>query len=135
MVISSSDITQKTYKKLVIQVALNTFSFCVFDLITNKVLHTQALNLEKNKVIEEQLWRAFVDYPILTKNYDEVVVLHNNNLNAFVPSSLFDPHFLASYLQYNTKVFETDFFAFDEIPNYQMNAVYIPYVNINNFFI
>jgi hypothetical protein len=38
-------------------------------------------------------------------------------------------------LQYNTKVFETDFFAFDEIPNYQMNAVYIPYVNINNFFI
>jgi hypothetical protein len=38
-------------------------------------------------------------------------------------------------LQYNTKVFETDFFAFDEITNYQMNAVYIPYVNINNFFI
>ncbi|WP_288981240.1 DUF3822 family protein [uncultured Flavobacterium sp.] len=133
MVISSSDITQKTYKKLVIQVALNTFSFCVFDLITNKVLHTQALNLEKNKVIEEQLWRAFVDYPILTKNYDEVVVLHNNNLNAFVPSSLFDPHFLASYLQYNTKIFETDFFAYDVITPYEINNVYVPFMNINNF--
>jgi hypothetical protein len=26
-------------------------------------------------------------------------------------------------------------FAFDEISNYEINSVYIPYVNINNFFI
>lgn len=133
MVISSSDITQKTYKKLVIQVALNAFSFCVIDLITSKVLHTHELNLEKNKVIEEQLWRAFVEYPILTKNYDEVVVLHNNNLNAFVPTSLFDKNFLASYLQYNTKVFETDYFTYDNITPYELNNVYVPFMNINNF--
>jgi hypothetical protein len=31
--------------------------------------------------------------------------------------------------------FETDFFAHDEISNYQINSVYIPYVNMNNFFI
>lgn len=133
MVISSVNITQKTYKKLVIQVALNAFSFCVLDLITNKVLHTQVFNFEKNKVIEEQLWRTFVDCPMLTKNYDEVVVLHNNNLNAFVPTSLFDTNFLASYLQYNTKVFETDFFAFDVIAPYEINNVYVPFININNF--
>jgi hypothetical protein len=42
---------------------------------------------------------------------------------------------LGSYLQYNTKVFETDFFAFDTLSNYDINAVYIPYVNMNNFFI
>jgi hypothetical protein len=42
---------------------------------------------------------------------------------------------MGSYLQYNTKVFETDFFAFDEISNYEINSVYIPYVNMNNFFI
>ncbi|MBC7494929.1 MAG: DUF3822 family protein, partial [Flavobacterium sp.] len=40
-----------------------------------------------------------------------------------------------SYLQYNTKVFETDFFAFDVMPKHQMNSVYIPYINMNNFFI
>ena len=135
MVVSSVDITQKTYKKLVLQVSLNELSFCVIDLITHKVIHTQEILFEKNKVIEEQLWRAFVDFSILTNSYDEVVVLHNNNLNAFVPTSLFDPSFLASYLQYNTKVFETDFFAFDELSNYEMNNVYIPYVNMNNFFI
>jgi hypothetical protein len=103
MVISSSDITQKKYKKLVLQVSLNELSFCVIDLITHKVVHTQEILFEKNKVIEEQLWRAFVDFSILTNSYDEVIVLHNNNLNAFVPTSLFDASFLASYLKYNTK--------------------------------
>ena len=133
MVVSSVDITQKTYKKLVLQVSLNELSFCVIDLITHKVIHTQEILFEKNKVIEEQLWRAFVDFSILTNSYDEVVVLHNNNLNAFVPTSLFDPSFLASYLQYNTKVFETDFFAFDAIVPFEINNVYVPFMNFNNF--
>jgi hypothetical protein len=61
------------------------------------------------------------------------MVIHDNNLNTFVPTSLFDVHFLASYLQYNTKVFETDFFTHDVIFPYEMNNVYVPFVNINNF--
>ncbi len=85
--------------------------------------------------IEDLFSDAFRDHPELKDSYDEILVIHNNNLSTFVPEPLFDENFLGSYLQYNTKVFETDFFAFDEIPNYQMNAVYIPYVNINNFFI
>jgi hypothetical protein len=52
-----------------------------------------------------------------------------------VPTALFDEEFLGSYLQYNTKVFETDFFTFDALDKYEMNNVYIPYVNMNNFFI
>ena len=133
MVVTNNDITQKTYKKLSIQVSLSGLSFCVFDLITSKVLHTAAITFEKNKVIEEQLWRSFVNNTILTKPYDEIVVLHNNNLNTFVPTSLFDSNFLASYLQYNTKVFETDFLTFDTILPYEINNVYVPFININNF--
>ncbi|MFD2907754.1 DUF3822 family protein [Flavobacterium ardleyense] len=133
MVKTNNDITQKTYKKLSIQVSLNGLSFCVFDVITNKILHTSTIDFEKNKVVEEQLWRAFVDNTILTKSYDEIIVVHNNNLNAFVPSSLFDSNYLASYLQYNTKVFETDFFTFDTISPYEINNIYVPFVNINNF--
>ena len=70
MVVTNNDITQKTYKKLSIQVSLSGRSFCVFDLISNKVINTMSIPFEKNKVIEEQLWRTFVDYPILTKSYD-----------------------------------------------------------------
>jgi len=133
MVVTNNDITLKTYKKLSIQVSLSGLSFCVFDLLTNKILYSEEVFFEKNKVIEEQLWRVFVDFSLLTKQYDEIVVLHNNNLNAFVPNSLLDTKFLASYLQYNTKVFETDFFTYDTILPFEINNVYVPFVNINNF--
>ena len=36
---------------------------------------------------------------------------------------------------FNTKVFETDFFTFDVLEKHEMNNVYIPYVNMNNYFI
>jgi len=133
MVVTNNDITQKTYKKLSIQVSLNGLSFCVFDLFTNKVMHTTEISFESKKVVEEHLWHSFVDNAILTKQYDEIIVLHYNNLNAFVPTSLFDANFLASYLQYNTKIFDTDFLTYDAIEPYEIKNIYVPFVNINNF--
>ncbi|KIX22808.1 hypothetical protein SY27_03050 [Flavobacterium sp. 316] len=133
MVITTNDITQKNYKKLSIQVSLSGLSFCVFDLITKKVITHNNIEFEKNKVIEEQLWKVFIDNPILINSYDEVIVLHDNNLNTFVPDALFDVNQIGSYLQYNVKVFETDLFNYDSIENYNINNVYVPYVNINNF--
>lgn len=131
-------ITNKNYKKLSIKVSLHELSFCVFDVLSNSIILVMEIQFKKiyeSSKIEDQLAAAFRDYPELNDTYDEILVLHDNNLATFVPEALFDEHFLGSYLQYNTKVFESDFFAFDELPNYQMNTVYIPYVNINNFFI
>lgn len=132
------NIAEKKYKKLSIQVSLTGLSFCCFDTLNNTVTSFNEVHFEtfhKATKIEDLFADAFRDHPELKDSYDEILVIHNNNLSTFVPEPLFDENFLGSYLQYNTKVFETDFFAFDEIPNYQMNAVYIPYVNINNFFI
>ncbi|TRX37496.1 DUF3822 family protein [Flavobacterium restrictum] len=134
----NTTITDKKYKKLSIQVSLTGLSFCCFDTLNNTVISFNEVFFEtfhKATKIEELFSDAFQNHPELNDSYDEVLVIHNNNLATFVPTALFDENYLGSYLQYNTKVFETDFFAFDEIPNYQMNAVYIPYVNINNFFI
>lgn len=132
------NIAEKKYKKLSIQVSLTGLSFCCFDTLNNTVTSFNEVHFDtfhKATKIEDLFADAFRDYPELKDSYDEILVIHNNNLSTFVPEPLFDENFLGSYLQYNTKVFETDFFAFDEIPNYQMNTVYIPYVNINNFFI
>lgn len=132
------NIAEKKYKKLSIQVSLTGLSFCCFDTLNNTVTSFNEVHFDtfhKATKIEDLFADAFRDHPELNGSYDEILVIHNNNLSTFVPEPLFDENFLGSYLQYNTKVFETDFFAFDEIPNYQMNAVYIPYVNINNFFI
>jgi hypothetical protein len=133
MVTTNNDITQKKYKKLSIQVALNGLSFCVFDLITHTISHSNTITFTKNQVIEEELWKVFVDYPVLNDSYDQVMLIHDNNLNTFVPNSLFDANFLGSYLQYNVKVFETDLFAYDSLENYSLQNVHVPYVNINNF--
>jgi len=134
----NTNITDKKYKKLSIQVSLTGLSFCSFDTLNNSIISLNEVHFDtfhKATKIEELFSDAFRDFPELKDSYDEIQVIHTNNLSTFVPNALFDEQFLGSYLQYNTKVFETDFFAFDEIPNYQMNAVYIPYVNINNFFI
>ncbi|WP_426094507.1 DUF3822 family protein [Flavobacterium sp. DSR2-3-3] len=132
------NIVEKKYKKLSIQVSLTGLSFCCFDTLNNTVTSFNEVlfdNFNKGTKTEDLFANAFNNHPELKDPYDEILVIHNNNLSTFVPEPLFDENFLGSYLQYNTKVFETDFFAFDEIPNFQMNAVYIPYVNINNFFI
>lgn len=133
MVITNNDITTRNYKKLSIQVSLNGLSFCVFDTITNKVLVHNTVSFEKNQVLESQLWKAIIDNPIVTKSYQEIVVLHDNSINTFVPKPFFDKGNIASYLQYNVKIFETDFFAFDEIATYEMYNIYVPFVHINNF--
>jgi hypothetical protein len=132
------NIAEKKYKKLSIQVSLTGLSFCCFDTLNNTVTSFNEVHFDtfhKATKIEDLFADAFNNHPELKDSYDEILVIHNNNLSTFVPEPLFDENFLGSYLQYNTKVFETDFFAFDKIPNYQMNTVYIPYVNINNFFI
>jgi hypothetical protein len=132
----STNITDKNYKKLSLQVTLNGFSFCVVDALNNNVIVLKEIDFNdypKSSKVEDHYWKAFHDHPELKEKYDEVVVLHDSNLDTFVPSALFDEEFLGSYLQYNTKVFETDFFAFDALPNYEMNHVYIPFVNINNY--
>jgi hypothetical protein len=135
---SLMDITEKKYKKLSIQVSLTGLSFCCFDTLNNTVTSFKDIPFEhinKDLKVEDLFSNAFEEHPELNEQYDDVLVIHNNNLSTFVPSPLFDENYLGSYLQYNTKVFESDFFAFDEISNYEINAVYIPYVNMNNFFI
>ena len=134
----TTSITDKTYKKLTIQVSLNGLSFCVFDTLTEKPILLQNIHFnsfQRSSKIEDLFASVFRENPELSNRYDEILIIHSNNLSTFVPTALFDEEFLGSYLQYNTKVFETDFFTFDELPNYEMNNVYIPYVNMNNFFI
>ena len=83
----NQDITQKTYKKLCFEVSYSDLSFCIIDLISNKIVTYKSYSINKNNVLEEELWKIFVENPILDDKYDDVVVLHNSNLNTLVPSS------------------------------------------------
>lgn len=129
----TKDITQKKYKKLSLEVSFSSVSFCIYNLITNKVEAFNNKFFDEKAVIEEELWNFFLANPVVQQEYDEIVVLHQTNLNTFVPTSLFDPSQIGSYLQYNNKVFETDYFAYDYLDNYELNNVFIPYTAINNY--
>lgn len=129
------NITEKNYRKLVLKVSLSGFSFAVFNTLSESVLQLKEVffhGYDNPSNTEECYRKAFSENPELTYKYDEVIVLHSNNLSAFVPQALFDENHLGNYLQYNVKVFESDFFAFDTLENYQINNVYVPYMNINN---
>ena len=134
----NTSVIDKMYKKLTIQVSLNGLSFVCFDTLTNKPTALQNITIDsfhRNMKIEELFAESFKKHTELQAGYDEIVILHNNNLSTFVPTALFDEEYLGSYLQFNTKVFETDYFSFDTLEKYEMNNVYIPYVNMNNYFI
>lgn len=131
----NTNITEKKYKKLSIQIGLHGFSFCCFDTLNQTITNFKEFHFEDtSKKIEDELAAAFIDFPELKEQYDSVLVIHNNTFSTFVPTPFFDENNLGSYLQYNTKVFQTDFFAFEEIKNCQMNAVFIPFLNINELF-
>ncbi|HLW63088.1 MAG TPA: DUF3822 family protein, partial [Flavobacterium sp.] len=69
----------------------------------------------------------------LLASYQDILVIHNNELNTFVPQLLFDETLMGSYLQYTVKIYSTDFFDFDDFDD--MKNVYVPYVNYNNYLI
>ena len=128
-------ITTKNYKKLALQIAATGMSFCVFDTLNWNISNFSSIAFGKHVPIEDELSHVFVQYPELQNSYDEIVVLHDNSFNTFVPSALFDESYPGSYLQYNTRVFEADFFAWDVLPVYNMTNVYVPLMNVNNFLI
>lgn len=138
MVITNNHNEDKLNRKLSIQVALNGLSFCCHNTQNNTITSFKEISFSDDspfESIESNLWKTFLDHSELTRAYDEIVVLYENSLNTFVPKSLFDEDYKGSYLQYNNKVFETDFFTFDPIEKHNMVNVFVPYVNINNFFI
>lgn len=132
------EITDKKNRKISIQVSLTGLSFCCFDTLNNTIISFNEFvfdRLNNGYKVEDCYETAFEKHPELKDSYDEITILHHNNLSTFVPTALFDANHLGNYLQYNTRVFESDAFAFDEMIDYQINTVYIPHSDINNFFV
>ena len=117
------------------QAAATGVSFCVLDTLNNEIKQISHVPFNKTTPLEDELWRMFVQYPELRMGFDEAVVLHDNAFNAFVPTALFDEDFAGSYLQYNTRVFDGDVYAWDAVGSYDITNVYVPLMNINNYLI
>lgn len=131
----SQSITSRNYKKLALQVSVNGMSFCEFDTLNGQAGNLSHIAFPKGSNIDDELWKAFVHHPELKLAFDDKTVLHDNSFNTFVPNALFDENYPGSYLQYSTRVFEGDFFAWDGLQTHDMANVYVPLMNVNNFLI
>ncbi|MDA8685826.1 DUF3822 family protein [Robiginitalea sp.] len=124
------------YHKLSIQVSLNGLSFCVLN------THEQVLEVCFSErfskqltpfQLQQQLKERFREKSIRKFQFSEVLTIHDNLLFSLVPQALFDSDHLANYLKYNARMLPTDHLEYDTLSGLEIQNVYVPYTNVNNF--
>lgn len=125
-----------THLRLSIQVSLSGLSFCILNQDSNTIelLRNFEYNKKLNPVdVVDKLQHHFNTLSDLNQPFQEVLVIHENELATIVPKALFNEDNSADYLKFNNKILSTDFIAHDAIDSHDSVNVYVPYVNINNF--
>jgi hypothetical protein len=126
-----------THKRLSVQISLTGHSFLISHRVSKEVLFFSETSFDHATTPEALLLlltKEINNTPDLQEQFDEVIVVHCNDIVTTIPKSLFDPQKAAEYLKFNSKILATDFIAFDEVHTQDMITVYAPYINVNNFF-
>lgn len=116
--------------------SLNGLSFCVLDTIANTIVHSNKLELKTTStpyLLLKELKGLLNREKLLNQKYEEVSVIHRNNLYCLVPKPLFDKEELPNYLKFNTKLLANDQIVYDELSNQEIVCVYVPFTNVNNY--
>jgi hypothetical protein len=134
-----NNIVKDNYRKaLSIQFSLGGFSFCISNLETKEVQHFTAYTFDIIYTTPEALLAKiealYNENPLFKQEFESITIIHQNNLSTLVPTPLFDENELTVYLDYNIKTLANDYAAFDSLGQLDIKNVYIPYININNFF-
>lgn len=136
MAITSNTYNIPTKQELSIQISLSGLSFCILQRDTKTITFLKDYNFDKKlnpHEVLDKIKHLFNTESFLKSNFDNVQVIHVNELSTLVPKPLFDENCLADYLKFNSKILKSDFIAFDSIEINDTANVYVPYVNINNF--
>ncbi|MGY0392327.1 DUF3822 family protein [Bizionia sp. KMM 8389] len=123
-------------KNLSIQISLNGLSFCILNTESNAVEYLKNRPTQKRETpykILDLLIECFESDEQLQEPFQNIQVIHENELATLVPEALFQEANLADYLKFNSKILRSDFISFDRIEENNSVAVYVPYVNINNY--
>ncbi|WP_335966915.1 DUF3822 family protein [Galbibacter sp. PAP.153] len=132
----SSNILDKSFKELSIQVSLSGLSFCIADSALNEIETIDTVSFDKKANAESLLAHLenwFDKDSIKGSSFNKIVAVHENELSSFVPKSLFNESNLSDYLKYNVKILENDYINYDELKEHDMYNVYVPFTNVNNY--
>lgn len=128
---------QSQYKNLSIQFSLDGFSFCITTVHTQEFILFTEYSFSKPAptpaVLLDNISEIFIEDKDLQADFNEINVIHKNQLATVVPNEYFDKNELKTYLDYTIKTLENDHIVFDELAVINAKNVYIPFVNINNY--
>lgn len=116
---------------------MNGLSFLVSDADRNGPIFFKERVLEHSTTPEELLLEteAFIaENPALQKHFSEISIIYATQPYTLVPVSLFDEAKTSEYLKFNSKILANDFMAHDILPEHDIVVVYVPLMNINNYF-
>jgi len=133
----SNNISEVANHKLSIQVSLNGLSFCALNHTNNTLDYYKVISFDKKLTppdVLDQIIHTFNSEDFLKQSFKCVSIIHDNELSTLVPKPLFDDNYLADYLKFNSKILKTDYIAYDDLLINDSVNVYVPYVNINNYF-
>jgi len=125
------------HKSLSIQLSSDGFSFCVFNKTQQVYEDFVEINFERPSSAPNDLYKnvkeIFNENELLHANYQDVTLIHHNNINTFVPTEFFDKSLLFQYLEQTVKVFNSDLVCYDNLIEQDVKNVFVPFNNINQF--
>ncbi|MEZ4875511.1 MAG: DUF3822 family protein [Flavobacteriaceae bacterium] len=122
--------------RLSVQVTLYGLSF-LFRFENEAPAHLITKEFEVARTPEEillEIEKLFAEEPLLKQPIEKVTLIFGTSYYTLVPTTLFDENKISEYLKFNTKILPNDFVSFDEVENHALNVVYVPFVNMTNFF-
>ena len=134
---TNNNITTTSHKRLSVQISLTGLSFFVEDRSDQSVLYAEETSFETAPSPEEILGviqEYFQRETSLKSSFDSVVLIYATPLYTLIPQGLFDRDKASEYLKFNAKILPTDYIAVDKVSVHDSVVVYVPYVNINNYF-
>ncbi|WP_407557130.1 DUF3822 family protein [Winogradskyella sp. 4-2091] len=123
-------------KELSIQINLNGLSFCILNRTTNEIEFLKTIDFEQKQLpdaVLNHLKTELSSNTAFSEDFNDVLVIHQNELATLVPEKLYDPENKVDYLKFNSKILRNDFITEDYISVNDSVNVYVPYVNINNY--
>ncbi len=133
----SNNIPESLHKRLSVQVSLTGLSFLIENSTGTMPLFYAEKSFQDTLAPEEllnELQYFFSENELLNHSFSEIDVIYNTPIYTLVPDTLFEEKKASDYLKFNVKILANDFVANDILKSKDLVTVYVPYININNYF-
>jgi len=135
--IESDTLKNINNNRLSVQISLTGLSFLMTNSRNTEVLFFKDVSfdsdynpseiLEEIKSILSEIEESDLDFTTLT-------LIYATGIYTLVPKKLFDQSKASEYLKFNSKILANDFIANDAINMLDIVNVYVPLINVNNYF-